>query len=127
MAAIVVLCILRPVALWAGRARRIHREQVLLGGKLMKTASGAPPVARAAMSAEEPESLSAGVVHRLEVEILKGHRKPGDRLDERQLAEQYTPIRLKAFGTSSSAELWGHSTMPVKDTCIFTLPSSNSL
>src|SRR6202021_602089 len=74
---------------WTGRARRIHRQQILLGGKLMKTVSGAPPVARAAVSAQEPESLSAGVVHRLEVEILKGHRKPGDRLDERQLAEQY--------------------------------------
>ena len=63
----------------------------------MKTIAGAPAVARAASSTEEPESLSAGVVHRLEVEILKGHRKPGDRLDERQLAEQYgvsrTPVR----------------------------------
>jgi DNA-binding GntR family transcriptional regulator len=63
----------------------------------MKIVSGAPPVARATASIEEPESLSSGVVHRLEVEILKGHRKPGDRLDERQLAEQFgvsrTPVR----------------------------------
>ncbi|WP_213741432.1 GntR family transcriptional regulator [Bradyrhizobium sp. dw_411] len=63
----------------------------------MKTIAGAPAVARATNSTEEPESLSAGVVHRLEVEILKGQRKPGDRLDERQLAEQYgvsrTPVR----------------------------------
>jgi DNA-binding GntR family transcriptional regulator len=45
----------------------------------------------------EPESLSAGVVHRLELEILKGQRKPGDRLDERQLADHFgvsrTPVR----------------------------------
>ncbi|MGD9845991.1 MAG: GntR family transcriptional regulator [Variibacter sp.] len=47
--------------------------------------------------AENTESLSANVVHRLEVEILKGQRRPGDRLDERQLAEQFgvsrTPVR----------------------------------
>ncbi len=46
---------------------------------------------------DEPESLSAGVVTRLEEEILKGVRRPGDRLDERQLAEQFgmsrTPVR----------------------------------
>src|SRR6202521_3609673 len=63
----------------------------------MKTNSGALPVARATILSEEPESLSAGVVHRLEVEILKGQRKPGDRLDERLLAEQFgisrTPVR----------------------------------
>jgi DNA-binding GntR family transcriptional regulator len=55
----------------------------------------------ATTSAETPsentESLSANVVHRLEVEILKGQRRPGDRLDERQLAEQFgvsrTPVR----------------------------------
>jgi DNA-binding GntR family transcriptional regulator len=45
----------------------------------------------------EPESLSAGVVNRLEEEILRGLRRPGDRLDERQLAEQFgmsrTPVR----------------------------------
>jgi DNA-binding GntR family transcriptional regulator len=45
----------------------------------------------------EPTSLSAEVVTRLEGEILQGLRKPGDRLDERQLAEQYgvsrTPVR----------------------------------
>jgi DNA-binding GntR family transcriptional regulator len=63
----------------------------------MKIISDALPVAGAAISADEPESLSAVVVHRLEVEILKGQRKPGDRLDERQLAEQFgvsrTPVR----------------------------------
>src|SRR5690349_14433463 len=46
---------------------------------------------------DEPESLSAGVVDRLEEEILGGVRRPGDRLDERQLAEQFgmsrTPVR----------------------------------
>ncbi len=46
---------------------------------------------------DEPESLSAEVVHRLEEEILNGTRRPGDRLDERQLAEQFgmsrTPVR----------------------------------
>jgi DNA-binding GntR family transcriptional regulator len=46
---------------------------------------------------DEPESLSAGVVNRLEEEILGGVRRPGDRLDERQLAEQFgmsrTPVR----------------------------------
>lgn len=45
----------------------------------------------------EPTSLSAEVVTRLEGEILQGLRKPGDRLDERQLADQYgvsrTPVR----------------------------------
>ncbi len=45
----------------------------------------------------EPSSLSAEVVMRLEGEILQGLRRPGDRLDERQLAEQYgvsrTPVR----------------------------------
>jgi DNA-binding GntR family transcriptional regulator len=45
----------------------------------------------------EPESLSAGVVNRLEEEILRGLRRPGDKLDERQLAEQFgmsrTPVR----------------------------------
>ena len=49
------------------------------------------------MTPEEPESLSAGVVTRLEEEILKGIRRPGDKLDERQLAEQFgmsrTPVR----------------------------------
>lgn len=49
------------------------------------------------MASEEPESLSAEVVHRLEEEILKGLRRPGDKLDERQLAEQFgmsrTPVR----------------------------------
>jgi DNA-binding GntR family transcriptional regulator len=63
----------------------------------MKIMSGALPVARAAILTEGPESLSANVVQRLEVEILKGKRKPGDRLDERQLAEQFgvsrTPVR----------------------------------
>jgi len=63
----------------------------------MKIISGALPAAGAATLTDEPESLSAGVVHRLEVEILKGQRKPGDRLDERQLAEQFgvsrTPVR----------------------------------
>ncbi|MGU3496780.1 GntR family transcriptional regulator [Xanthobacteraceae bacterium A53D] len=46
---------------------------------------------------EEAGSLAAGVVARLEQEILEGIRKPGDRLDERQLAEQFnisrTPVR----------------------------------
>jgi DNA-binding GntR family transcriptional regulator len=50
-----------------------------------------------AAAAPADESLSAGVVHRLELEILKGQRKPGDRLDERQLAEHFgvsrTPVR----------------------------------
>jgi DNA-binding GntR family transcriptional regulator len=63
----------------------------------MKIISDALPVAAAAILTDEPESLSAVVVHRLEVEILKGQRKPGDRLDERQLAEQFgvsrTPVR----------------------------------
>jgi DNA-binding GntR family transcriptional regulator len=50
-----------------------------------------------AVTPPEPESLSAGVVNRLEEEILRGLRRPGDRLDERQLAEQFgmsrTPVR----------------------------------
>jgi DNA-binding GntR family transcriptional regulator len=61
----------------------------------MKATSDKRPSGKEA--AHEPESLSAEVVQRLEVEILKGHRRPGDRLDERQLAEQYgvsrTPVR----------------------------------
>src|SRR5271155_324829 len=44
-----------------------------------------------------PESLSSSVVPRLELEILKGQRKPGDRLAERQLADHFgvsrTPVR----------------------------------
>jgi DNA-binding GntR family transcriptional regulator len=63
----------------------------------MKTNTAALPVARAAILNDEHESLSASVVHRLELEILKGQRKPGDRLDERLLAEQFgisrTPVR----------------------------------
>jgi DNA-binding GntR family transcriptional regulator len=63
----------------------------------MKIISDALPVAGAGILTDEPESLSAVVVNRLEVEILKGQRKPGDRLDERQLAEQFgvsrTPVR----------------------------------
>ena len=55
-----------------------------------------PPIETVEVSGE-PESLSAGVVHRLELEILKGQRKPGDRLDERQLADHFgvsrTPVR----------------------------------
>lgn len=53
--------------------------------------------AETATATREFESLSAEVVQRLEIEILKGQRRPGDRLDERQLAEQYgvsrTPVR----------------------------------
>jgi DNA-binding GntR family transcriptional regulator len=49
------------------------------------------------MSQAETLSLSEDVATRLEEEILHGRRKPGDRLDERQLAEQYgvsrTPVR----------------------------------
>lgn len=49
------------------------------------------------MSSSESVSLSAEVATRLEEEILHGKKKPGDRLDERQLAEQYgvsrTPVR----------------------------------
>lgn len=49
------------------------------------------------MSQAETLSLSEEVATRLEEEILHGRRKPGDRLDERQLAEQYgvsrTPVR----------------------------------
>lgn len=49
------------------------------------------------MSHTDSLSLSAEVATRLEEEILHGARKPGDRLDERQLAEQYgvsrTPVR----------------------------------
>ncbi|WP_188052344.1 GntR family transcriptional regulator [Aureimonas fodinaquatilis] len=49
------------------------------------------------MSQSESVSLSAEVATRLEEEILHAKRKPGDRLDERQLAEQYgvsrTPVR----------------------------------
>ncbi len=45
----------------------------------------------------EATSLTAEVATRLEQEILQGIRKPGDRLDERQLAESFgvsrTPIR----------------------------------
>lgn len=45
----------------------------------------------------EATSLTAEVATRLEQEILQGVRKPGDRLDERQLAESFgvsrTPIR----------------------------------
>lgn len=63
----------------------------------MKTNPAALPAAAAAILSGEPESLSANVVHRLELEILKGQRKPGDRLDERLLAEQFgvsrTPVR----------------------------------
>ena len=63
----------------------------------MKIISDALPAPGATILTGEPESLSAGVVHRLEIEILKGQRKPGDRLDERQLAEQFgvsrTPVR----------------------------------
>ena len=63
----------------------------------MKTNPAALPAAAAAIVSGEPESLSANVVHRLELEILKGQRKPGDRLDERLLAEQFgvsrTPVR----------------------------------
>jgi DNA-binding GntR family transcriptional regulator len=63
----------------------------------MMTIPDASSIAGAAISADEPESLSANVVHRLELEILKGQRKPGDRLDERQLADQFgvsrTPVR----------------------------------
>jgi DNA-binding GntR family transcriptional regulator len=62
----------------------------------MKSAMEKQPTAREA-SPRETASLSAEVVHRLETEILKGSRRPGDRLDERQLAEQYgvsrTPVR----------------------------------
>lgn len=61
----------------------------------MKTPPGSLPVLDAAT--DEPESLSVNIVHRLEVEILKGQRRPGDRLDERQLAEHFgvsrTPVR----------------------------------
>jgi DNA-binding GntR family transcriptional regulator len=61
----------------------------------MKTRNGREPGKTAA--SDEPESLSAEVVVRLEEEILKGVRMPGDRLDERQLAEQFgmsrTPVR----------------------------------
>ncbi len=63
----------------------------------MMTIPDASSMAGAAVSAEGPESLSANVVHRLEIEILKGQRKPGDRLDERQLADHFgvsrTPVR----------------------------------
>jgi DNA-binding GntR family transcriptional regulator len=63
----------------------------------MKASSDASAVAGTALAPGEPESLSANVVHRLELEILKGQRKPGDRLDERQLAEHFgvsrTPVR----------------------------------
>ena len=63
----------------------------------MKVIQDALPSTELAPLAGEPESLSANVVHRLELEILKGLRKPGDRLDERQLAEHFgvsrTPIR----------------------------------
>jgi DNA-binding GntR family transcriptional regulator len=42
-------------------------------------------------------SLSSEVIRRFEEEIIHGTRKPGDRLDERQLAEHYgvsrTPVR----------------------------------
>jgi DNA-binding GntR family transcriptional regulator len=55
-----------------------------------------PPIETSELPAE-PESLSASVVHRLELEILKGQRRPGDRLDERQLADHFgvsrTPVR----------------------------------
>jgi DNA-binding GntR family transcriptional regulator len=63
----------------------------------MKVISDASPLAETAVLSGEPESLSASVVHRLELEILKGRRKPGDRLDERQLADYFgvsrTPVR----------------------------------
>lgn len=49
------------------------------------------------MSDIEGTSLTAEVAARLEQEILRGIRKPGDRLDERQLAESFgvsrTPVR----------------------------------
>src|SRR6201999_3462954 len=63
----------------------------------MKVVSDTSPLAEAAVLSGEPESLSANIVHRLELEILKGQRKPGDRLDERQLADHFgvsrTPVR----------------------------------
>jgi DNA-binding GntR family transcriptional regulator len=63
----------------------------------MKVISDTSPLAETAVLSGEPESLSASVVHRLELEILKGRRKPGDRLDERQLADYFgvsrTPVR----------------------------------
>ena len=55
----------------------------------MKVIPDASPSIETAALAGEPESLSANVVHRLELEILKGQRKPGDRLDERQLADHF--------------------------------------
>lgn len=49
------------------------------------------------MSDGETVSLASEVAARLEQEILRGIRKPGDRLDERQLADGFgvsrTPIR----------------------------------
>ena len=73
----------------------------------MKTIASAPIVGRTASSTEEPESLSAGVVHRLEVEILKGQRKPGDRLDER---DGRTAILSNsfAFGGNNVVLAFGH-------------------
>jgi len=63
----------------------------------MKAISDPPMSLETADFSGEPESLSASVVHRLELEILKGQRKPGDRLDERQLADHFgvsrTPVR----------------------------------
>lgn len=49
------------------------------------------------MSLESPASRTSEVVRRLEEEILGGVRNPGDRLDERHLAETFgvsrTPVR----------------------------------
>jgi DNA-binding GntR family transcriptional regulator len=63
----------------------------------MKVISDTPLPIETAGLPGEGESLSASVVHRLELEILKGQRKPGDRLDERQLADHFgvsrTPVR----------------------------------
>lgn len=63
----------------------------------MKVMSDTSLSVEAAILPGEPKSLSASVVHRLELEILKGQRKPGDRLDERQLADHFgvsrTPVR----------------------------------
>ena len=63
----------------------------------MKVMPDTSPSVETAILPGEPESLSASVVHRLELEILKGQRKPGDRLDERQLADHFgvsrTPVR----------------------------------
>lgn len=67
----------------------------------------------------EETSLASETVRRLEQEILLGQRRPGDRLDERQLAAQYgvsrTPVReaLQRLAASGLAVARGRQGLQV--------------